>query len=674
MTTFTDRRRAMVRNQVELRGIRDPGVLVAMRAVPREFFVPDESRELAYEDSPLPIQAGQTISQPYIVALMIEAARVKPSHRVLEVGCGSGYAAAVMGRVASEVHAIEWHRELAALAQQRMEALGYANVHVRQGDGSLGLPEQAPFDAIVVSAGGRDIPQPLLNQLAIGGRLVIPVGADPREQELVVVQRTGEHAFDRFSLGEVRFVPLVGSLGWGSEDLAIGPHRARPSVEIDPGTRARLASIVASGCEPFDSVEHAPLNRLVERLRNARIVLIGESTHGTAEFYRMRARITEALIARSGFNIVAIEGDWPDAAAVDAAVRRRPAPTLRERPFSRFPRWMWDNLEMQRFAEWLRRYNDCLPSEAQKVGLHGLDIYSLNNSIGAVVSFLDRVDPEAAAEARERYSCFTPWETDPATYGRGAVTGRLASCEAEAVAVLGSLLRERLSRAARDPEGAFDAERNAAVVRSAEQYYRAMYRGSAESWNLRDRHMAETLEALLAHRGPDAKAIVWAHNSHIGRASATSMGTRGETNIGQLLRERYGDRVFSIGFGTHTGTVAAASDWDGPMEVKRVRPSHPDSYERVFHETGIARFFLPLRQPLAASVRSSLLAPRLERAIGVVYRPETELVSHYFEATLPLQFDEFIWIDETHALEARPSATPGERGERGEPEMFPFGL
>jgi protein-L-isoaspartate(D-aspartate) O-methyltransferase len=674
MSTFVERRREMVRNQVELRGVRDPGVLVAMRNVPREAFVPAESSELAYEDSPLPIQAGQTISQPYIVALMIEAARIKPGHRVLEVGCGSGYAAAVMGRIAGEVHAIEWHRELAELARGRMESLGYANVHVRQGDGSLGLPEKAPFDAIVVSAGGPEVPKPLLEQLAIGGRLVIPVGADPREQELVVVMRTAEHAYDRFSLGEVRFVPLVGSLGWGSEDLAISPHRARAAVEIDPGTRARLASIVSEACEPFDSIEHAPLDRLLERLRNARIVLIGESTHGTAEFYRLRARITEALIARAGFNVVAIEGDWPDVAAVDAGVRRLPPATLREKPFSRFPRWMWDNLEMERFVSWLRRYDEAVPAPAKRASLHGLDIYSLNNSIGAVLGFLDRTDPEAAAEAREHYSCFTPWETDPATYGRGAITGRLAKCEDDAVAVLRKLLHERLEYARSDPEAAFDAERNAAVVRSAERYYRAMYRGSAESWNLRDRHMAETLEAILAKRGPDAKAVVWAHNSHVGRASATSMGARGETNIGQLLRERFGDRVFSIGFGTHAGTVAAASDWDGPMEVKRVRPSHPDSYERVFHETAIPRFFLPLRAPLTSSVRNALLAPRLERAIGVVYRPETELVSHYFEATLPLQFDEYIWIDETTAVEARPTARDMRPTAAAEPELYPFGL
>jgi len=202
-----------------------------------------------------------------------------------------------------------------------------------------------------------------------------------------------------------------------------------------------------------------------------------------------------------------------------------------------------------------------------------------------------------------------------------------------------------------DGASVLDVEQNARVAANAERYYRAMYVGSAESWNLRDTHMFETLEALLAYHGPRSKAVVWAHNSHLGDASATAMARRGELNLGQLVRERFGEDAYVIGFGTDHGTVAAATDWDGPMEIKRVRPSHPDSYERVSHDSGVNAFLVPVAGSSAdARLRDDLLAPRLERAIGVIYRPETELMSHYFEARLPDQFDEWIWFDSTTAI------------------------
>jgi protein-L-isoaspartate(D-aspartate) O-methyltransferase len=300
--------------------------------------------------------------------------------------------------------------------------------------------------------------------------------------------------------------------------------------------------------------------------------------------------------------------------------------------------------------------------------VHGLDLYSLNNSIGVVLDHLDRTDPSAASRARELYSCFTPWERDPAAYGRGAVAGTQRDCESVALATLREILEANM-RLAADDEARFDAVRNATVVREAERYYRAMYRGARESWNLRDRHMFETLEALLARAGPDAKAVVWAHNSHVGNASATEMGMHGEINLGQLARERFGDGAYIVGFGTDHGTVAAAANWDAPMRVMPVRPSHEDSYERLCHESGRGMFMLPLRNPHFAPLRTELLHPRLERAIGVIYRPATELVSHYFQATLPAQFDEYIWIDETRAIEPLPT----QRSE-GTPETYPFAL
>ena len=268
-----------------------------------------------------------------------------------------------------------------------------------------------------------------------------------------------------------------------------------------------------------------------------------------------------------------------------------------------------------------------------------------------------------------RYGCFSPWETDPATYGRAAGSGRLKGCEEEVVRTLSELLENRVRYALEDGDEVFDVERNATVVKGAEQYYRVMYQGNRESWNLRDRHMFDTLEAVMAHRGDACRAVVWAHNSHVGFAPATEMGIRGELNIGQLARERWAQGAYNIGFGTHTGTVAAASNWNDPLQIMSVRASHEDSYERLCHESGVGTFLLPLRQPFDPELTSSLRQPHLERAIGVIYRPETEILSHYFHASLSSQFDEYIWFDSSNAV--TPIETlPGS----GVPETYPFGL
>jgi erythromycin esterase-like protein len=286
----------------------------------------------------------------------------------------------------------------------------------------------------------------------------------------------------------------------------------------------------------------------------------------------------------------------------------------------------------------------------------------------AVIDYLDRTDPAAARVARERYGCLTPWQNDPATYGRAVLSAGYAKCEPAVVAMLRDLFEKQMDYERRDAEGFFDATQNARLV-AAERYCRIMYYGATESWNLRDRHMFETLERLLAWRGQGSKAVVWAHNSHIGDARATDMGERGEINIGQLCRERFAEVAVVIGFGTDRGTVAAASEWDGPMEIKQVRPAHHDSYEPLCRESGVARFLADLWEGRSSQLRSALLYPRLERAIGVIYRPETELASHYFDACLPRQFDAYLWFEETHAVTTLPTAARA-----GMPETYPFGL
>jgi protein-L-isoaspartate(D-aspartate) O-methyltransferase len=653
MPDFTREREAMVERQLKRRGVADRRVLDAFREVPREDFVPEAVRDFVYEDGPLPIEAEQTISQPYIVALMIEAAEVAPGDKVLEIGAGSGYAAAVIGRIAGEVVAIERHGELAVLARERMARLDYSNVRIVEGDGSAGLPEEAPFEAILAAASGSHVPDALLEQLAVGGILVMPVGEPDTLQKLIKVTRVSDEGYEHEDLGPVRFVPLIGRKGWGER-----------------GAGTPVPELIRAAAEPLPEIAEAAFAEAFDRFGDARVVLLGEASHGTSEFYRARAAITRRLVERHGFNIVAVEADWPDAAAVDRYVRHRPKREGEEAPFQRFPTWMWRNTDVDAFIRWLRRHNDGRPYE-EMAGFYGLDLYNLGGSMRAVIDYLEGVDPEAAKIARRRYGCLEPWSHDPARYGRVALSEGYGRCEAGVIEMLKDLMTRRMECARPECDEWLDAAANARLVKNAERYYRVMYEGSAESWNLRDTHMFETLCQLLDAKGPGSKAVVWAHNSHIGNAAHTEMGqAREELNIGQLVKERFGDEARLIGFGTHAGTVAAADDWDEPMEVKTVRPSLPDSYERLCHEAGVPSFLLDLRHGvLKPELEEALLHPRLERFIGVIYRPETERWSHYAEAVLPNQFDAWVWFDETEAV------TPlGGAAEEGGADTYPFGL
>lgn len=662
MLDFAYARHRMVDVQLAARGIRDPRVLAAMKDVPREDFVDAGMEEFAYEDGALPIGENQMISQPYIVALMLEAAELRSADKVLEVGTGSGYAAAVLSRMVRHVITIERHKSLAEVAGGRFRKLGYDNIAVHVSDGTLGLAGHAPFDAIIVTAGGPTAPLALKNQLRMGGRLIIPLGEET--QMLMRVTRLSETRFDEDELGAVRFVPLIGEQGW-SED---GSRSATTHV---PGTATgqSIPDLIRQAAEPLPDIEGTAFGRLFDRFADRKLVLLGEASHGTSEFYRARAAITRHLVEHHGFNIVAMEADWPDAAAVDRHIGHRPKHLKAATPFQRFPTWMWCNEEMDSLIDWLRAFNAPLDRE-RRVSFYGMDIYNMSASIGAVLDYLDKVDPDAARIARERYGCLTPWQHDPATYGRAVLSAGYRKCEAAVLSQCRELLEQQLRYAREDEAGFLDAAQNARLIASAERYYRVMYYGGTESWNLRDTHMFETLQHVLQSRGPRSKAVVWAHNSHLGDARHTEMGAvRGELNVGQLVRETYGDQAALIGFGTHAGTVAAASDWGGEMEVKQVRPSHAESYERLFHVSGADRALVDFTADRNIALRRRLQEPHLERFIGVIYRPETELVSHYAEASLPQQFDAFVWFDETRALTPLPT-----RQKPGMPETYPFGM
>ena len=424
----------------------------------------------------------------------------------------------------------------------------------------------------------------------------------------------------------------------------------------------------------------ADFDPLLALIGDAHYVLIGEASHGTHEFYRIRAEITKRLIREKGFTGVAVEADWPDAYRVNRFVRGASDDADAEEAlagFKRVPQWMWRNADVLDFVGWLRAYNDGLAALEPNVGFYGLDLYSMHASMAAVLEYLDKVDPDAARRARDRYACFDHFGEDPQAYGYAATAGLAESCEREVVAQLAELRGAAADYIRRDgslpPDALFFAEQNAILVRNAERYYRAMFGARALSWNVRDTHMVETLESLtrfLARGGAPPKLVVWAHNSHLGDARATQMGRQGEHNVGQLVRARHGADAVLIGFTTYAGTVTAANDWGGHAERKVVRPALPESYEALFHDAREGNFLLDLRTD--RELRTALSTPRLERAIGVIYRPETERQSHYVLAQLPSQFDAVLHYDVTRAVEPLERTGVWERGEI--PATYPSAL
>ena len=440
-----------------------------------------------------------------------------------------------------------------------------------------------------------------------------------------------------------------------------------------------LTDLIREAADPLTGAT-TDYDPLIEMIGDAHFVLLGEASHGTHEFYRERAQITKRLIREKGFTAVAVEADWPDAYRVNRYIlgtgpHAQAVDALAG--FKRFPTWMWRNADVLDFIGWLRSHNDSA-QPADKAGFYGLDLYSLYASMQAVIDYLNKVDPKAAQQARARYACFEHFAEDSQHYGMAASSHNAVSCEEEVVQQLVDLQSRAADYARRDGQVAadefFSAEQNARLAKNAEEYYRAMFRGRASSWNLRDRHMAETLGELAEHlqrRGQRPKLVLWAHNSHLGDARSTQMSQRGELNVGQLVRERYDDDAVLVGFTTHAGTVTAASDWDAPAERKRVRPALRDSYEALFHQVNLPRFLLTFRDRgrLATTLKEP---PRLERAIGVIYLPETERQSHYFYAALPKQFDAVLHFDETRAVEPLERSAAWETGEA--PETFPTGM
>ena len=539
--------------------------------------------------------------------------------------------------------------------------------------------ELGPRVSAVVSRGGRpDLALPVLPQVKAPTLLI--VGSE--DTQVIQLNRQAHAALGGEKL--LRLVPGAGHLfeepgtleratdmarAWFAHYLV---HPAETAAPTRPATPKTPVELLKGAARPLPDPDDPGFGAAFDHLGDKRVVLLGEASHGTSEFYRARAAITRHLVENHGFTIVAAEADWPDMAAVNRDIRHHAAHSERQEVFTRFPTWMWRNAEFDALVRDLRRINADRPAR-DMVSLYGLDLYSMNNSIAEVLKYLDRVDPEAAKVARARYACLAPWSQEPAAYGRAALTQGYAICEEPIIRILMDILEKRLEYSAQDGDDFFDAAQNARVVANAERYYRLMYYGSHVSWNLRDQHMFGTLKNILDHAGPQARAVVWAHNSHIGDARHTEMGQeREELNIGQLVRQEYGDASALVGFGTHDGTVAAASDWDGPMEVKTVLPARPDSHEHLCHQTGIDRFMVDFTGEHGAKLREGLPRQLLERFIGVIYRPETERWSHYSRADLADQFDAWVWFHTTRAV--TPLPVPKAAGGPAEDETYPFGL
>lgn len=639
-----------IEEQLKDKGISNTLLLEAFQDIPEAFFLSENLHPYFYEDVRIEKAIEKTEPRVIVVARMLEQLQVKEEEKILITGVDSVYILAALSKIYKEVYAVETTKTYSDWALEILKNIDITNVHIKTGKLENGWKEKAPFNAILSATEFKEIPSSIKKQLKIGAKLLAPVGPDWAHVMLETIERISETDYitkalrDNYFIPKPKLIPKIGTEVYPDNDI------------ID---EIGISSI------PFKTIKKFPIDGLLERIGDARVVLLGEASHGTSEFYTARQEITKALIEKKGFNLVCAEADWSDAEQINNYVRNQ-YQSQDWMPFARFPEWMWKNKEVLDFVEWLKKYNS---KRNNTIGFYGLDLYGLENSIDLVINYLQDIDPKLATLAKLRYSCIMPYMSNPTVYGKLVKNKKLESCEKVVLKMLFDLLKNK--KKLNHSQAYFYAYQNATVVVDAERYYKAMYYGSAESWNLRDFHMFYTLKSLLDYYGKESKAVVWAHNSHIGNALATEMYARGEINIGHLCKEHFGSKSYNIGFGTHTGTVAAAKNWGEAMRVMPINNSVSESYEQLCHKTNVTNFTLPLREEHSEKkLRDFLSTPRLQRAIGVVYRPKTELMSHYFQAVLPSQYDEYIWFNKTKAI--TPLAT--RTGKTSLTDVHPFGL
>lgn len=619
-----------IKEQLRDKGISNTLLLKAFQNIPEAFLLSETLHPYFYEDVRIEKTLENTEPRVIVIARMLEQLQIKEAEKILITGVDSIYILVVLSKIYKDVYTVETNETYANWTLEVLKTIDVANVHVKIGDPEIGWIEKGPYDTILIATELKEISNTIKEQLKIGAKLIAPVGPDWAHVMLEIINRISVNEFVTKALRDSYFIPKPKML---------------PKIGTEAYPETEIIDEIGMSSLPFKSIKTFPIDGLLERIGNAKVVLLGEASHGTSEFYLTRQEITKALIEKKGFNFVCAEADWSDAEQINNYVRNQ-YKSQEWMPFARFPQWMWKNKEVLNFVEWQKDYNT---KHNNTIGFYGLDLYGLENSIDLVIKYLEEIDPELAELAKARYACIIPYMSNPVAYGKLVTKNSLESCEKEVLKMLFDLLK--IKNKLNHSQEYFYAYHNATVVVDAERYYKAMYYGSAESWNLRDFHMFYTLKSLLSYFGKDSKGIVWAHNSHIGNALATEMYSRGEINIGHLCKEQYGSKSYHIGFGTHTGTVAAARNWGEPMEVINVNDSLENSYEYLCHKTNVSNFTLPLRPEYSDNNLSEFLSkPRLQRAIGVVYKPATELRSHYFKAVLPAQFDEYIWFNKSQAI------------------------
>ena len=639
-----------ITDQLKDKGIRNSLLIEAFQDIPEAFFLSENLHPYFYEDIRIEKSIEKTEPRVIVVARMLEQLEVKAEQNILIIGVDSVYILAVLSKIYKEVYAVETTKTYSDWALEVLKNIDVTNVHLKTGKLDNGWETKAPFNAILSASEFKEIPDIIKKQLKIGAKLLAPVGPDWAHVMLETIERISETEYVTKALRDNYFIPKP---------------KLFPKIGTEVYPENEIIDEIGISSIPFKTINKFPIEGLLERIGDAKVVLLGEASHGTSEFYTMRQEITKALIEKKGFNLVCAEADWSDAEQINNYVRNQ-YQSQNWMPFARFPEWMWKNKEVLDFVEWLKKYNT---KRNNTIGFYGLDLYGLENSIDLVINYLEDIDPDLATLAKLRYSCIMPYMSNPTVYGKLVKTQKLESCEKAVLKMLFDLLKNK--NKLNHSQAYFYAYQNATVVVDAERYYKAMYYGSAESWNLRDFHMFYTLKSLLSYYGKESKAIVWAHNSHIGNALATEMYARGEINIGHLCKEHFASKSYHIGFGTYTGTVAAAKNWGETMQVMPINDSIENSYEHLFQKTNVPNFTLPLRaEHSEKKLRKFLNTPRLQRAIGVVYKPKTELMSHYFKAVLPSQYDEYIWFNKTKAI--TPLATKTETTKLL--DVHPFGL
>jgi protein-L-isoaspartate(D-aspartate) O-methyltransferase len=619
-----------IQNKLKNKGIQNPLLLEAFRGVPKEFLSYKYTLTGSYQK--IDLENTWDAIEPRLIMLlrMLEKIIVKKENRILAIGIDSVYMLFVLSKIYKEVYVVEANLEYSTWVLEILNNNAVSNVFFNNCEEVKEWEVNAPYDAIIIASEFPKIPELIKKQLQIGGKLIASIGPDWLHITLEIIERVSEFEYRTRRLRENYFIPkplVLPKIG----------TKHYPETEILAAIKEKIIT--------FNTIDEYPLDDLLDRIGDTKVVLIGEASHGTSEFYLGRQKITKALIEKKGFNFVCAEADWSDAEQINAYVRNLNS-KRNWMPFDRFPQWMWKNKEVLDFIEWLKEYNT---KNNNDYGFYGLDLYGLANSIDLVIKYLNNIDSDLSNLAKERYACIIPYLSDPAVYGKMVLSRQLESCEKDILNMLIDLLKNK-HKLHHSPEY-FYACQNANVVINAERYYKAMYYGSAESWNLRDFHMFYSLKSLLSYFGEDSKAIVWAHNSHIGNALATEMYSRGEINIGHLCKEYFGNKSYHIGFGTHYGNVAAAHNWGDKMQIMKVNTSISGSYESLCNQIQFPAFSLPLKdKDSGKKLRVLLSTPRLERAIGVIYRPQTERISHYFHAVLPSQFDEYIWFNKTQAV------------------------